>query len=208
MRADARDNRARLLRAARDVFAAQGAQASLNKVAQRAGVGPGTLYRHFPSLSALLVAVIGDDVAALCARGRALRHSADARAALEEWLFAVADHAAAMGALVAVRLAAPLDNGEGAELAACHGLILEVGTELLDEAREAGAVADEVDIADVLKLANAAAWASEQGTGDPALRHRLMTVVVRGLRPGSAASSYTPHSDGHTPPQDITQAPE
>ena len=69
MRVDAAENRARLLTAARAVFTERGARASLNEVAKRAGVGSGTLYRHFPSLQALLVAIISDDVAALCERG-------------------------------------------------------------------------------------------------------------------------------------------
>ena len=72
MRADARRNRERIVAAAREVFAEQGPGASLNQVAQRAGVGAGTLYRHFPTSQDLFVEIIQDQVAALCAHGREL----------------------------------------------------------------------------------------------------------------------------------------
>ena len=60
MRADARRNRERIVAAAREVFAEQGPGASLNQVAQRAGVGAGTLYRHFPTSQDLFVEIIQD----------------------------------------------------------------------------------------------------------------------------------------------------
>src|SRR3954471_17676046 len=105
MRADARDNRERVLRAARAAFAEDGPHASLNKIAQRAGVGAGTLYRHFPTLQALLVAIIGDDVEALCAKGRGLLTHPSPDEALHTWLRAMAVHATAMRGLVATQLA-------------------------------------------------------------------------------------------------------
>ena len=64
MRADARRNYDRILAAAEDVFSEQGTDASLNEVAKRAGVGPGTLYRHFPDREALLDVLMKDWVAA------------------------------------------------------------------------------------------------------------------------------------------------
>ncbi|NEC84068.1 TetR/AcrR family transcriptional regulator, partial [Streptomyces sp. SID7958] len=68
MRADARRNRERLLAAAVEAFAAQGEGASLDDIAKRAGVGSGTLYRHFPTRRALLEAVYADRIDALAAR--------------------------------------------------------------------------------------------------------------------------------------------
>src|SRR5690349_3676673 len=104
MRSDARRNRDLVLAAARAEFTEHGAAASLNRIAQRAGVGPGTLYRHFPSVQALLVAIIQEDVAALCERGEALLDHAHPGAALREWLRAVAVHASAMRGFVAVEV--------------------------------------------------------------------------------------------------------
>src|SRR5688500_9187785 len=102
MRADAPRTRERIVAAARAVFAGQGPGASLNQVAQRAGVGAGTLYRHFPTSQDLLVEIIQDEVAALCAHGRELTDHASPGEALHLWLRAVAVHATAMRGLVAV----------------------------------------------------------------------------------------------------------
>jgi len=169
MRADARDNRDRVLRAAKAVFAEQGARASLNKIAQRAGVGPGTLYRHFPSLQALLVAIIGDDVEALCAKGDALLTHSSPDEALRTWLLAVAVHATAMRGLVATEMAVE----PSPELAACHDALRATGSALLARTQHAA------DIGDLLTLMNAIAWASEQSPEDPGLLDRLVALALK-----------------------------
>ncbi|KUL26344.1 TetR/AcrR family transcriptional regulator [Actinoplanes awajinensis] len=172
MRSDAQQNRDRVLAAARVELAAQGAGASLNRIAQRAGVGPGTLYRHFPSVQALLVAIISDEVAALCTRGEELLEAPDPGLALRAWLRAVAVHAAAMRGFVAVEL---LGAAESPALSGCHDAIRDVGSRLLHRA----SVEDAVD--DVLAAVNAMAWASEQLPADPARLDRLLTLITRGL---------------------------
>jgi len=176
MRADARDNRERVLRAARAAFAEDGPHASLNKIAQRAGVGAGTLYRHFPTLDALLVALVGADVETLCARGRELLEHPSPDEALRVWLRAVAVHATAMRGLVATRMAAPPADGT---LAACHDAIRATGTALLARAQRTGSAAEEIDVADLLTLVNAVAWASEQTPDDDL--DRLLALVTDGL---------------------------
>jgi AcrR family transcriptional regulator len=88
-RADAARNAARLLAAARDVFAEQGAEAALDDIARRAGVGNATLYRHFPTRGDLLVAVYAEEVEALVAQGETLP--------LFEWLDAFVVHVATSG---------------------------------------------------------------------------------------------------------------
>jgi AcrR family transcriptional regulator len=180
MRADARDNRERVLRAARAVFAEHGAQASLNKIAQRAGVGPGTLYRHFPTLPALLVAIIGDDVEALCARGRALLTHPSPDDALRIWLRDVAVHATSMRGLVGAQMAATA--GAESALAGCHDAIRATGASLLARAQRDGTAPGGTDIADLLTLVGAIAWASEQSPGDTDLLDRLLTLATGGLR--------------------------
>ncbi|WP_182901151.1 TetR/AcrR family transcriptional regulator [Microbispora sp. H10830] len=182
MRADARDNRERVLRAARAAFAEHGAKASLNKIAQSAGVGPGTLYRHFPTLGALLVAIIGDDVAVLCEKGRGLLDHASPAEALRTWLRAVAEHATAMRGLVAARMAIPPAPDADAALAACHERIRATGAALLERAQRNGAVPGDIEIGDLLTLVNAIAWVSEQAPCDEYLLDRLL-ALVRGMEP-------------------------
>jgi len=171
MRADARRNRERIVAAAREVFAEQGPGASLNQVAQRAGVGAGTLYRHFPTSQDLFVEIIQDQVAALCAHGRELTGHPSPGEALHLWLRAVAVHATAMRGLVAVEMA-----GAGPALAACHAQIEATGAALLARTRHAGTTR----IADLLTLANAIGWAAEQSPGDPGLVDRLLALVITG----------------------------
>jgi AcrR family transcriptional regulator len=90
MRSDARRNRERLLAAAMSAFTEYGADdTSLEEIARRAGVGIGTLYRHFPTRQSLLESVYRDQVEALCARARALREDPSPGAALTAWLRAL-----------------------------------------------------------------------------------------------------------------------
>ena len=91
LRADARRNRERVLDAARTAFAADGLSVSLDEIARRAGVGPGTLYRHFPTKEALIEAVVQDRLCRLAAEGAALRDSRDPGAAFFEFIERRAD---------------------------------------------------------------------------------------------------------------------
>ncbi|MCW2858750.1 MAG: bluB 2 [Actinoallomurus sp.] len=108
--------------------------------------------------------------------------------ALRTWLRAVAVHATAMRGLVATQMAAQPSAGAGDALAACHEAILSTGAALLTRAqREAGTPGD-IDIADLLKLANAIAWASEQTPQDPDVLDRLLALVSTSLRPRPTAA--------------------
>lgn len=188
MRADALQNRERLLQAARTVFAEDGAHASLNKIAQRAQVGAGTLYRHFPSLQDLLVALIGNDVDALCTRGHALLGHSSPGEALRIWLRSVAIHATAMRGLVATQLAAQPTDGTRTALAACHDAIRDTTAALLTRAQQQQAAPAQAAAGDLLALVNAVAWASEQAPADENLLDRLLALITSNLgstvRPG------------------------
>lgn len=178
LRADARDNRLRVLQAAKRAFAEQGEHASLNKIAQHAGVGAGTLYRHFPTREALLVAIIADDVDRLCAHGRDLLDHVPADEALRLWLHAVARHATSLRGLVAAQMATDPTPSTDKALARCHDAIRTTGKALLTRAQRDGTASEEVDIADLLKLVNAIAWAAEQTPTDPALLTRLLALIT------------------------------
>src|SRR3954452_21187219 len=91
-RADARRNVERLIAVAREAFAENGADASLDDIARRAGVGPGTLYRHFPNRMPLMESVYRDNVEALCASASELLSAPSPGEALAQWMRAFLDY--------------------------------------------------------------------------------------------------------------------
>src|SRR4051795_6399452 len=101
-RADARRNFARLIVAAREAFTEHGPEASLDDIARRAGVGPGTLYRHFPSRLALLEAVYRDDIGRLSGRVHELLAEKPVEEALETWMREQVDYVLHRRALAAM----------------------------------------------------------------------------------------------------------
>ncbi|MCX4825717.1 TetR/AcrR family transcriptional regulator [Streptomyces sp. NBC_01142] len=120
-RTDARLNRARLLAAAQEVFAEAGPEASLNEIARRADIGPGTLYRHFPHRTALLSAVLSDRIEALCGQAEKLLSSDSADDAPAQWLRAFLAHARVNhgmgGAMLVDESSAPEEPGAPAPTA-------------------------------------------------------------------------------------------
>jgi AcrR family transcriptional regulator len=179
-RADAQRNVERLIAAAREAFAAHGANAPLDDIARAAGVGAGTLYRHFPTRLALLEAVYRDSVQRLCADGERLAATEPPADALIDWLNGFVTVVSQKRGLAA----ALTEEGRASELfAQCHGLINSTGAALLDRAKAAGAVRDEVALGDLLKMAKAFANAAETSPEGPALAERLLVLSMDGLRP-------------------------
>jgi AcrR family transcriptional regulator len=184
LRADARRNVELLIAAARVAFAAEGANAPLDDIARAAGVGSGTLYRHFPTRMALLEAVYRDSVERLCADGERLATTEPPTEALLDWL---------RGFVMVVSekrgLAAALsDEGRAQSLfGECHAMINATGAALLDRAMDAGAVRPEVPLGDVLKMAKAFANAAETSPEGPALAERLLALSMDGLRPRTSS---------------------
>jgi AcrR family transcriptional regulator len=94
-RADAQRNRERILEVAKDAFSRSGADTSLDDIAKQAGVGPGTLYRHFPTRYELLAAVYQTEVAKLAAAERKLSQTMPPVEALRAWMLLFVDYIAA-----------------------------------------------------------------------------------------------------------------
>jgi len=180
MRADARRNYDRVLAAAAEAIAEHGAEASLEEIARRAGVGSATLHRHFPSRQLLLEAVFRDKVEALCATAGEL--AADPGPALTTWLRAVARHAVSNRGL-ATSLMRGAQNGDPTLGVSCHTMITDAGAGLLARARRANAVRADVSIADLLKLVNAISLAVEQEPDGAAQVDRLLTLALTGVHP-------------------------
>ncbi|MFF4017503.1 TetR/AcrR family transcriptional regulator [Streptomyces sp. NPDC001843] len=180
MRADARRNHERLLAEARAAFAAYGTDASLEDVARRAGVGIGTLYRHFPNRQALMSAVFEDAVGELLARARELLDSPEPCSALVTWLREMVTHAGEYRGLARALMSVSAEPSSA--LARCSTPIREAGGALLARAQEAGAVRPDVPIGDLLQLTHAIALAADESPGDPDLADRLLRLTLRGLR--------------------------
>ncbi|HXP21867.1 MAG TPA: TetR/AcrR family transcriptional regulator [Streptosporangiaceae bacterium] len=180
MRADARRNYQRLLSAAAAAFAEQGADtASLEEIARRAGVGIGTLYRHFPTRQALLEAVYTDQVEALRVRAAELLRREPPGEALADWLRALVAFGSTKRSLTTALLQT-LDK-ESELLSACGAVLRESTSELLERAQRAGEARTDVKGTDVLRLAHGVSMASEWAPGDPGQADRMLTLVVDGL---------------------------
>ncbi|WIX98605.1 helix-turn-helix domain-containing protein [Amycolatopsis mongoliensis] len=171
-------NRELLLTAAREAFAAEGTLASLRDVARRAGVGIGTLYRHFPTREALLEAVLDRRFAELRERAEELL-GAPPQEALLTWLTEVAAGARTYLGLPQSIMAALAD--EGSALHASCMTMRAAGETLLTRAQRAGAVRGDLTIFEVISLVLGVAWAAQQPGGTEDLLPRLLSTAMHGM---------------------------
>ena len=178
-RSDARDNRARILEAARDAIAAAAPheELRLNAIAQKAGVGQGTLYRHFPSRADLLVEVYRHDVDELVALAPTLLETEAPIAALSLWFDRVAAYARVKRGVFAALEAAVWTDLSVHSL----GPIGEALTVLLDAGRASGEIRPGVDAHDVITLIGFLTRLDESEWETRA--RRLLAIVLDGLRP-------------------------
>ncbi|GLY02474.1 MULTISPECIES: TetR/AcrR family transcriptional regulator [Actinoplanes] len=196
LRADAARNRALLLAAAEAAFAERGMDVSVADIAQRAGIGKGTVFRHFATKDDLLAEVVLDRVGVLIHTGQRLRDAADPGDALLEFLTIAAERQQ-RGDLSVLRDAHPVnDRLSGARLA-MNGVI-EV---LVDRARRAGAIRPDVTAADVVLLmcapGHVASFAPDAG---PDLWRRYLAIIFDGLRPAGATPLPVPPPDAGVTP--------
>jgi AcrR family transcriptional regulator len=177
MRADARRNRDRLLAEARAAFLEHGTETSLEQIASRAGVGIGTLYRHFPTREALLEALLRERFDALTAGARALLDQRSPREALFEWTRDLARSSTTYRGLTNSLMATLRD--ESSALHACCNSVREAGLELLVRAQNAGEIRDDLGGTEFLALVYGVACAHEQ-VSNTAI-DRLLTMLFDGL---------------------------
>jgi AcrR family transcriptional regulator len=178
-RADARRNYDKLVTTAREVFAEQGSAATLEEISRRAGVGIGTLYRHFPTRENLVEAAYLDGVEEICAAvGR--HEGEDPWDALKGWLLELVGFAATKRVL-ADEMFAYLDRGAPV-FKSCAGAIYDAAEPLLKRAQEAGEVRDDVDITDVTKMVSGIAGLR---TVERDQVERLVGIALDGLRPAT-----------------------
>jgi AcrR family transcriptional regulator len=176
MRADAKRNRAHLLAAARAAFTERGSEASLEDIARRAGVGVGTLYRHFPTRQALVEAVYVEEVEALC---RSAGDAVDGSSwdALVHWFNRFVDYVATKRALIDEMMAT---IGQAAPIfRTCHDAIFAAGEPLLRRAMADGFVRPDVEFVDVIRMVGGITMI-KNATADEI--RRVLMVALDGLR--------------------------
>jgi AcrR family transcriptional regulator len=177
-RSDAEQNRERILSAARAALSAS-SDATMNSIAKLAGVGQGTMYRHFPTREALLLAVYHQDVRAVIDAAPALLAAHPPAEALRRWL----DRLASYGR-IKHGVAAAVEAATRADLSgAYYGQVIAAITLLLDAGRQAGVVRPDVDADDLLLLAGFL-WRLDDAGFQARSRH-LLGVLMDGLRPVS-----------------------
>ncbi|WP_433433235.1 TetR/AcrR family transcriptional regulator [Nonomuraea sp. CA-141351] len=184
MRADARRNRERLLTEARAAFDQDGVSASLEDVAARAGVGIGTLYRHFPTRDALLEAVLRERFDVLGAEAHALLGHDSPREALVAWLRRFAEAGTSYRGLTAA-LSATLQDETSALHASCASM-RTAAEALLIRAQRSAEVRADLTAVELFTLVFGIAWAHEQARGpDSGGRlDRLLGLLFDGLSAG------------------------
>ncbi len=180
-RADARRNYDKVLAAAREAFAEGGESTSLEEIARRAGVGIGTLYRHFPNRQALLEAVYVGEVEEVC-RSAAELEEADPWVALNQWFERLIGYIATKRAL-ADELLNYLDQ-DAPLFKVCRTSLFAAGEPLLNRAQDAGVVRGDVEFSEVMQMLMGIL---KIPTEDPAQTRRLLRIALDGLRynPGS-----------------------
>lgn len=178
-RADAQRNRIRLLETAKAAFAEKGPGASLDEIARTAGVGAGTLYRHFPTRDALIEAVYRNETEQLVAAATRLTETLSPIEALRAWLLVFVDYMAAKSGMQAALNS--LVGGTSELYSASSEQMKRAITGLLDRAVASGDICLELDPFDLLR---ALAGVANIGAGPDGMQaaKRMVDVLIAGMR--------------------------
>jgi AcrR family transcriptional regulator len=189
LRADAQRNRDALLAAATAAFTEHGTDASLEDVARRAGVGIGTLYRHFPTRLALVEAAYRQGVEGLCDSADRLLAERAGDEALEQWMLDFVGYVATKRGFAATLKEAA--DGNVALFDHVRERMRTAMERILTAAAATGHIRSDIDTADLLRAIGGICMMSDQGDWQAQAR-RLIQLLMDGLRygaPGPAASA-------------------
>jgi AcrR family transcriptional regulator len=179
-RADAQRNRERILEVAKEAFTRSGANASLDDIAKQAGVGPGTLYRHFPTREELLQAVYRSELEKLAAAERKFAQTMTPLEALRAWLLLFVD------AIAAKQLIAPALNtlvGDHKKVFAdSYAQMQEAIRSLVKRAIKSGDIRKDLDPMDLIRALVGVANVTTSPDWQQSAR-RLVDILVTGSRP-------------------------
>lgn len=181
LRADAKRNRDKLLAAATEAFAEAGPDVALETVAARAGVGVGTLYRHFPNREALMVATYQHEVDALCAAAEHVLRAQPADEALRAWIERFAAYAATKRGMGEALLSALASDS--AMYAETRERILDALRLLLDAGAASGTLRADIDPEDVMRVISSI-WYVPSGPQWRETIGNMLRLIIDGLRYG------------------------
>ncbi len=190
MRADARRNRVRVLEAAEAVFAASGTSASTEEIARQAGVGVGTVFRHFPTKEALLQAILEERLTKLAQEAESLSSSGDPGAALFGLFTRMVEQSAAKQAYADAVAGAGLASS--ASLTGAARRTRRALASLLARAQQAGAVREDIGVTELIALVVGASRAAEHAGWDGEVQARTLRVFFDGLRTAAAGGPPAP----------------
>jgi AcrR family transcriptional regulator len=176
MRADAARNRARILAAADAVFTAEGTGASTEEVAERAGVGIGTVFRHFPAKQELISAVLEDRIARLAGDAHALGNADDPGAAFLTFFTGLIEHALANKALIHAL------GGTAHPVSDAKRDLMQAGGALLARAQASGAIRADLDAEDVQALVTGC-LEMERRAREIGRPGRMLALIQDAIRP-------------------------
>jgi AcrR family transcriptional regulator len=180
LRSDAQRNRERILEVAKEAFTRSGANASLDEIAKQAGVGPGTLYRHFPARDALLEAVYRTEVEKLAAAERGFADSMPPLEALRAWMLLFIDYIATK------KIIAPalntLAGGPSKVFEASYTQIWEAIRTLVKRAIQNGDIRKDLDPIDLLRALIGVSNVASSPDWQQSAR-RLVDILISGSRP-------------------------
>jgi AcrR family transcriptional regulator len=179
-RTDAQRNRERILEVAKEAFTRSGATASLDDIAKQAGVGPGTLYRHFPTRDELLEAVYRTEVEKLAAAEQKFAETMPPLDALRAWMLLFVDHIATK------KIIAPALNsmagGHSKVFEASYGQIWDAIRALVKRAIKSGDIRKDFDPIDLLRALIGVASVATSPDWQQSAR-RLVDILINGSRP-------------------------
>jgi AcrR family transcriptional regulator len=183
LRADAERNRQRVLEVAQEVFATEGLAVPIDEVARRAGLGVGTLYRHFPTKEALFLAIVIDRMERLVADAQEAARAPEPGEAFFRFLARIVDEGAAKRDFMDALSGSRADVGR--TLAAMKARMRTALAVLLERAQDAGVVRRDVGVLEVLALVTGAFGSMDRmAAGAGRARERLFAIVCDGLRAG------------------------
>jgi AcrR family transcriptional regulator len=180
MRADALKNRQRILEAAEETFASLGLSVPIDVVAERAGVGVGTLYRHFPTKEALFEAIVTTRLEVLVEEASARLDAGDPADALFSFLHRFANEALSKSDLFDAMNAAGFDIKSR-----CAEMVddLKQGIDVLvGHAKAVGAIRPDITADEVMSLVSGTCMAARQARLDDASCQRMVQIVCDGMR--------------------------